>query len=191
MARIHIELDTTTPDDLAMLQRMIGDATSGQEPRRHRQLVDRVLPSERDEEDDAPPQEEELPLDAADNDGLTETVEELEAHDADEPSQAPVQGKPEQPEGRTTSPYGFADPNREPGKPRPGKSRRNSDEVAEDEAYFAGQSEGPAPEPQQAAQEPQEPAAVQEPQQAAPVQEEPAQAPQATAPAPGPSPFNF
>lgn len=58
-----------------------------------------------------------------------------EDRDHEAAAMAAVHSTEATPQGRTVSPYGFANPDREPFKPSPGKKRRSSDEVAEDKAY--------------------------------------------------------
>lgn len=166
MATIHITLDTDNELDLNLLRGLAGGTYAEYEV---------------DDDELA-----EIHQEAQGNDGLLEQDRALEDGDADEP---PVS---EQAAGRAVSPYGFADPNREPGKPGEGRKRRTKAEMAEDEAYEAQVSGGDAPqeeqapqpgqpeeEPEQLEEEPEAPQAPQAPQ-APPVQQ-----------APTSSPFNF
>lgn len=120
-----------------------------------------------------------------------------------EQSAAPA---PSQAAEQRVSPYGFADPDREPGKPGGGRKRRTKAEMAEDEAYEARKAQQVTEEPQADA-EPQAPVAESPfpPQQAPPAdlvqaaqqgnpfppQQEQPQAAPAQAPPPSSSPFNF
>jgi len=66
--------------------------------------------------------------------GETESIQaEMDAEVAD--LEEAARQSSEAPEEQRVSPYGFANPDREPGKPSPGKQRRTSAEVAEDKAY--------------------------------------------------------
>lgn len=180
MATILINLDTDNKLDLNLLRGLASGAFV------EYAVDDRSVEYEPDDDELA-----EIHQEAQDNDGLLEQDRAPEDCDADEP---PVSG---QATGRAVSPYGFADPNREPGKPGEGRKRRTKAEMAEDEAYEAAQrNEEPEEQAEEEAEEQAEEQAPEAPMPAPAQQEEqpqvapqPEQAPP-VAPATS-SPFNF
>lgn len=159
MATIHITLDTDNELDLSLLRGLASGTYAEYEV---------------DDDELA-----EIHQEAQGNDGLLERDRAPEDGDADEP---PVS---EQATGRTVSPYGFADPDREPGKPGEGRKRRTKAEMAEDEAYEAAQRNEEPEEPQEA------PELEEEPEEEAEQPEEEAPPAPPVQQAPTSSPFNF